>query len=295
MYVGKPIALSLVSVSEAEDDAPLFNPATTYALGDFVIDAGVVYVSSIDGNLGFQPSEEVQELEGARWITVGATNIRRFLDGIRSSRTTGDTPLVLEVEAVDGFNSIGLLGLEATRTTVEVISGSTVLETREVLAGPVPVDNYWDLRNTVFNPILRRKVLQGMAGFAGARIRVTLEGPAPALGLLLACRAVKFGDTLFAPTTRIRRKTFATYSTSFGITKATRRPTAHDTTYTVRCAQAGFHGIDLIMDEIDGLEVLTWATENRPELINYGYLSLDEMPVEIPKDYVFQAVNAGVI
>lgn len=296
MYIVRSIPLTPTSASEAEDDAPVWDALTEFDLGDFTIESGVLYVSSIDGNLGYPPSDEVQELEGARWIRVGATNVRRFLDGIRSSETTGDSPLVLEVEAGKNFNAICLFGLQALETKIEVISGAQVMDTRWVRSGPVPVDNYWDLRNTEFYPVQRRHVISNIAGFSGATIRLTLTGPNPTLGLLIVGKSVRVGDTRFDARTRIRRKTFTTITNStFGEAEATKRATAHDTSYLVVIEQAGFHGIDLLLDEIDGTKVVTYATADRPELINYGFVMVPELPVEVPKHYEFELVNQGVI
>jgi hypothetical protein len=111
MNIIKPVEYLLTSVSEAEDDAAVWDAATTYGFGNPVMQNGLVYVSAIDGNIGLDPALEEQDLTGVRWVLRGATNIRKFMDASLSTQTVGDGPLVIEVTASERFTALALFGL----------------------------------------------------------------------------------------------------------------------------------------------------------------------------------------
>lgn len=296
MHIIRPVGLELLSASEPEDDAPEWSVATTYNQGDQVIRGGNLYVSSINGNVGIDPALEVQELEGVRWVFIAATNIRRFLDGRPSTKTEGTSPLVLEVTASAHFSAVALIGLSGSETTVEVLSGGTVTDSRVIKSGFEIVDNWWDWLNTTFYSVSRRKVLSGLAGFSGATIRVTITGDSPALGLLVAGRSVKIGKTLMNDHTKVRRRTFTTIETNaFGITEATKRAVARDVTYSIDSERQGFSGVERILDDVDGVPVVTFAAANGfDELINYGFILNSEIPSNLPHNFLFQINTQGV-
>ena len=161
MYIIKPVPFSLLSVSEPENDAPVWSIGTTYPLGGTVIRNGAVFVSSIAGNLGLDPDNEPQELVGARWLRKSVTNIRKFFDGKLSTKTVGTSPLVIEVTLNANFNSVALLELTSSETLVEMIFGGVTTVLGTIVSGAEPVNNWWKWLNTTFFSSSHRVVLPG--------------------------------------------------------------------------------------------------------------------------------------
>lgn len=295
MHIIKPVSLLLVSASEAEDDAPDWSVGTTYAIGDSVIRNGKIYVSSIDSNLGFYPENEVQELEGARWILVGATNIRRWIDGSISEGTTGTSPLVLEAEAGAGFNTIALFELSASYAKVEVYDGTSWRTVGEIYSGALPVNNWWDWRHSEFYPETRRSVIEGAGGLAGHKIRLTIEGGAPEIGEVVGGRVVTVGDTLFSASTATSRRTLTDINQNiFGNTTVTKRAIIRDVSYRVHAKRAGFAAVERFLDSVDGIPVAAFADQNYPSLIGFGFIIDYDLPAELPDDIFFEIILQGV-
>lgn len=295
MKIIKPVGLTLLNASESENDAAEWDSSVVYPFGVSVIRAGSVYVTSIEGNVGLDPLNEVQELEGARWILKGVTNIRRFLDGRLATKTEGVSPLVLEVRAAEQFNAAALFGIVGTRVTVEVNHGSGWVFARSILSGPEPVGSWFDWLHSTFSRSTRRAVVPEVSGFAGSRLRITIEGPSPSLGLLVVGRRVAVGVTRFVPATKVRRRTFTDIETDkFGVSEATKRVVARNVTYSVVAARDGFSAIERFLDDVDGVQVVSYAHEAAPEFTNFGFILDYEIPAELPEHFVIEFTVQGV-
>jgi hypothetical protein len=295
MNIIKPVEYLLTSVSEAEDDAAVWDAATTYAFGNAVMQDGLVYVSSIDGNIGLDPSLEEQNLTGVRWVLRGATNIRKFMDASLSTQTVGDGPLIIEVTASERFTALALFGLETSETTVEIITGVTTTTAATIVTGAEPANNWWDWLNTVFYASTDRLVLTGLSGFAGSTIRLTINGGSPALGSLVVGRVISIGTSIMDGATKLRRRTFTKIDTNdFGDVTVTRRAIARDVTYAIVADRAGFGAKAQFLDSVDGLRVVTFAAAGWEQFINYGFITDWELPANMPNHFMFEITTQGV-
>lgn len=296
MYIIKPVDFTLSSITEPEDDAPLWASGTTYNIGDQVIRDHNVYASTINSNTGNDPALELQELEGARWLLVGATNIYRFFDKTLSTKTAGTSPLVIEVEAGASFNSLALFNLDCSTCKIEVITGTTTTLVATLNIGAEPVNNWWDWLNTVFFKNARRFIVDTAAGFSGSTVRLTIDGPSPALGELVIGRQIKLGDTEMNQSTSVRRKTFTSIDTNaFGITTAKKRAIARDVVYRIQTERFGFEAKERFLDDVDGLRVVTFALPSEwPQFINYGFITDYEIPASMPEHFIFEITTQGV-
>lgn len=296
MHIIKPGNLSLISISEPENDAPAWVSGTTYDIGSYVIRDHVVYVSSIDGNQGYDPAHEVQELEGARWIKVGATNTHRFFEGSLSTKTTGTSPLVIEVSVDASFNAIALFDLDCSQCIIEIITGGASKTVATINTGAEPVKNWWQWLNTVFYRNSRRFIVSGASGYATSTIRLTIIGVAPALGELIVGRRIEIGKTILKGSTSVKRRTFTTISTNdFGLTTAKKRAIARDVTYAVHAKRSGFELKERFLDDVDGIPVVTFARADAwAQFINYGFITDYEIPADLPQDFLFEITTQGV-
>jgi hypothetical protein len=296
MYVIKPTTLTLSTVSEAENDAPLWASQTTYQTGASVIKNSVVYVSTISGNKGLDPELEVQELEGVRWLRKSVTNIYKFLDGSPSTSTVGVSPLVIEVTPEETYSAIALLNLRGSIIKVESITGGIVKLMAITKSGPELVDNWFSWLSSSFHRRTDRVIFADVSGFAGSTIRITIEGPNPALGEMVVGRKVKIGNTKLDPSSIMRRRTFTNIVTNdFGDVFVTKRAIARDVTYSVIADREGFDARADFLDSVDGVRVVTYAeAEGWDQLINRGFITDWSLPVDLPNNFSFEITTQGV-
>ena len=296
MHVIKPVKLSLVSISEPENDAPVWVSGTPYDIGAKVIRGHALYVSSITGNQGYDPDLEIQSLEGARWIKAGATNIHRFHEGTLSTQTTGASPLIIEVGVSASFNTLALFNLECSRCTIEIITGGIARTVATINLGAEPVGNWWEWLRTAFYKNARRLIVPNASGHATATIRLTMIGDAPALGELVVGRRVEIGKTLLKGSTSVKRRTFTTITTNdFGVTTVKKRAIARDATYSVHAKRAGFEVKERFLDDVDGVPVVTFArADDWAQFINYGFITDYEIPADLPEDFLLEITTQGV-
>ena len=147
---------SLVSTSVSEDDHPVYDEATTYAVGDRVIvKTGYhkIYQSLESNNLNqFPPTSPLS------WVEVGSTNAWAMFDESTSTRTVSSTAITFKIFG-DRFNSVSFLGLKAT--SVRIVAESAG-------AGGVYYDESFTLKDSgivlnwyqyFFSPIIRKTEL----------------------------------------------------------------------------------------------------------------------------------------
>lgn len=296
MFVIKPVSFALSSISELENDAPVWTAGATYNTADEVIRNGNIFVSTQDGNSGNDPDLENQDLTGARWLLRSRTNIRKFYDGGLTTATVGTTPLVIEVIPGQTFDSIALLNLKGTQTTVEVITGGTPTTIGTVTSDVEPVSDWWQWLNTIFAPNRSRVIFTDISGLGGSTVRLTIEGTTPQIGELVIGRVAKIGDTRLDAATKMRRRTFTSINTNdFGETTVTKRAIARDVTYSIVTTRDGFNTKAQFLDSIDGEKVVTYAVETGWEqFTNYGFITDWELPADVPNHFLFEITVQGV-
>lgn len=296
MNIIRPVEVSLVSISGAIDADPVWGAATTYSTGSRVRRHGKIYVSSIDGNLGKDPALELQDKEGARWIFVAVQNTTAFMDGSQNAKTVGTGPLVIEVQASDVFNSIALLDLECSECKVEVITGGAARTVATIKTGAQPVHNWWDWLHSVFYKNNRRHIVSNAAGLGGSKVRLTISGTSVWLGELVIGQDVNIGKTQMDSATKVARRTFTAIKTNdFGTTTVQKRAVARDVTYLVHAKRDGFEAKERLLDDVDGIRVVTYAVnDDWAQLINVGYVTDYVLPAEFPDDFSFSITTQGV-
>lgn len=295
MHVIRPVGLSIASTTAVDANAT-WAPGTTYPLGAKVSRLGSTYISSINGNAGLPPEDEVQELEGARWIYVSATNTQALIDGSPSVHTSGASPLVVEIDVDGPFDSVALFQLDCSSCLIESVDGSGVVTSSETITnGAEPVRDWLAWLNTTFYRNTRRHIVY-VSGFATHKVRLTIDGPAPSIGEVVIGRAKRIGSTQMDRSTRVDRRTFTKIVTNdFGITTVQKRAIARDATYQVHAKRKGFEHIERLLDDLDGIRVVTFAVEDDwPQLINIGFITDYSLPAELPDDFLFSVTTQGV-
>ena len=195
----------LIDSNISEPDGSLTPPEeeystlTTYDLGDEVISSTTHrrYESLQAANLN-NPLPDLPAVSTAWWLDIGPTNKWAMFDLYRNTKTSGTSPLIVEVSIVSRINSVALLGLEATSALVELLdagSPTVVLYTHtEDLTNPTIVDWYAYAENTFqTKPAF---VLFDLPPYLNAILRVTITNT----GGDAACGALAIGSYQFIGT-----------------------------------------------------------------------------------------------
>ncbi len=217
MKVVKPVAITeanLVSSSVLENDAPVYNPATNYAVGNRVIYDHKVYESVQTPNTGHQPGTDA-----LYWADVGPTNRWAMFDTEISSQTLANDAItaVIKPGYVTGVALFGLAGSNVSVQVQDGAGGTVVYSKEKSLDGSIVEDWY----AYFFEPIdqLEEVVLSDLPPYSNAHITVSITGGAVKCGILAAGNVYELGGTERGASAGIidysRKDTDATGKTTF--------------------------------------------------------------------------------
>ena len=98
-----------------ENDAPVWDEVTSWAVDDEVIRNHVIYKSLIDSNVGSDPALD----DGTNWFEGRATNRWKVFDGYLQDQAEQADSMAWQIEVDTFINGVALVGLEAA--TVRVV------------------------------------------------------------------------------------------------------------------------------------------------------------------------------
>jgi hypothetical protein len=123
MKIIRPLAITdamLVYSNIVENDCPVYNAATTYAIGARVMVVGVnihkIYTSLQAGNLGHPPATSP-----TFWVEEGATNRWKMFDASITSQASNADSIVITLETTGIANGIALLNIDCTVIRVTAV------------------------------------------------------------------------------------------------------------------------------------------------------------------------------
>jgi hypothetical protein len=225
----------LVSSSVAEPDTGefVYNPATTYAADVRVISTSLhrTFESAAPGNVGHPLTDP------AWWIDVGPTRRWAMFDLLRSTGTTGASPMVLEIEPGRRVDSIGLVNIDANSIEITVGSGGDVVYTYTEDLTTRVVASWYDYFFSQFTS-KTAIVLFDLPPYPNMTVTVTLtrEGGDVSCGALLVNRSIYLGETQYDAESdalnfsKIERNDFGDFSESLLIPRRT-VPTTRQTVW----------------------------------------------------------------
>jgi hypothetical protein len=129
MQLIRPISITQANLTSniAIDDAPEYNVAVTYALGDKVIDTTSVdatyhvYESLIAANLGHALTDQ------SIWLDLGSINRLAMFDQVVGTTTDAASLIDVSIDATTVANGLALFNLNAAQVEVTVTNASGTL------------------------------------------------------------------------------------------------------------------------------------------------------------------------
>ena len=177
MDVIRPVKLTdamLISSNVPETDYPVYNSGTTYADGAIVmVTTGEhrIYESLQAANTGHTPIDNP-----LWWLDLGPTNRWAMFDSVVNTQTSnpGNISFVLQP---GGINSLGLMELEGSSVTVELVDVGTsqiVYSRTENLQ----IQNAYNFYTHVFEPFAYKKhlIFTDIPTYATGMLQITITG-----------------------------------------------------------------------------------------------------------------------
>jgi len=292
-----PHADITTTVTETGTTASAWSDATTYAAGDEAIRNNRIYVSAVDSNLDNDPATDDQTNLAAKWILKAFTIPFRCFDGTLSSKTTDDGPVTITIANASGQNGLLVFGMVGTSLTItgddasdpatEVYSKSITLSAREV-------NNWYQWFFDPFGEAVSRVAVTDIPDNV-ATLELVFAGATVEIGEIILGRVRQIGSTLHDGTvSKVISLTRVDFN-AYGEPTVVPAPTRVETTYKVHITKDRMQAAYDLLAKLSGQVVGAIGSPNRQTTIQTGFLSLDEIPEDLPNDYITTLTLRGVI
>ena len=292
-----PFADITTSVTATGTTGAAWLVGTTYAAGAEVIRENRIFVSAIDGNVGIDPLTVNQNLVSAPWIFKAFTIPFRCFDGAISSRTVDDGPVTITLDNVQGQNSIMLFGVFGDTLTITgedaALTPATVY-TKTITLSAREVNDWFDWFFLEFGESKSRLAFTDVPSNV-VKLTFAFTGAHVEIGELVVGRAREIGRTLHQGTTnRVISLTRVDFN-AYGEPTVIPAPTRVETNYAVHITKERMQAAYDLLAGLSGEVVGAIGSPDRQTTIQLGFLSIEEIPEDLPNDYIATLTLRGVI
>jgi hypothetical protein len=192
----------LTASNVPENDAPEWDMATTYALGNRVMYEHRIYESLANMNTGNQP-----DLFPLQWLNTGATNRYRMFDGVIGAGTSNPMTVDVSVKTGQVINAVSLFGLSGSRLDVTLTDQfeGLVYERTMPLQDNSLITNWYAY---FFEPVVARHdvTLLDLPSYGSATLRVVVDAgeQTAVVGEMVIGRSQTLGVSLFGTSVGIQ-------------------------------------------------------------------------------------------
>ncbi|WP_341959166.1 hypothetical protein [Pseudomonas sp. RC10] len=178
----------ITSYNVAPSPNPPWSSTTTYALGALVVVGQYDYESLAAGNVGNNPATE----GGVKWLNLGPSNKWAMFNKKTGKTwligTSTKNPNTIDITFSPGrtINSVGLVGIVATKVTVQMIVGGETVYSKEMVTSSKTATNWYDY---FYGDFVTRDSLAytDLPAYSGAQIRVLVDntGQTAEVGMMI--------------------------------------------------------------------------------------------------------------
>lgn len=298
MFIGSIKELDLADVTSnlPEDDAPAYNPATTYDINDLVIDDNKVYGCLIDGTVGRKPSDFSSRFQTPQfWALRGPTNAFAAVDGVLSTPTVNPSgDIVFTITDFANIAGVGIFDAFGTTATAEFFNASdTIIETQEINLLGFNLNSYYEW---LFTPPTGGAANHIFSGFPvnSVKVVVTIAGDETRLGeLSIVQTGYKIGNALYGTSIRVASRSVYE-DDEFGIPRYVKRPSRVNATFQIFGEQLLVDTLWGALRALSGDIVVYQAQEGRAVTTGVGIVRDITVPVDFPDGYIFAFEIEGV-
>lgn len=262
---------TLTSSNVTEADYPVWNAATAYSVGQYVIrTTGVhkIFRRLVAGTTATPPENDT-----TNWQDYGATNRWKMFDAVVGSQTTNANSIVVEVTPSAVTNAVALLNVDAQTVRVEMIdpTDGTVYDSTLQMLDNSLVTDWW---HYFFEPIVKRYdvVFLNLPSYSTANIRITISNT----GFTVACGVAVLGlvQTLGTTTTgaTVGIKDYSRKETdAFGNYIIVPRAFSKRASFNVKVERNSTDGVQRTLADLRTTPVVYIGSDDFESTIIYGY------------------------
>lgn len=298
MFIGSIKQLDLADVTSnlPEDDAPAYNPATTYDINDLVVFGNAVYGCLIDGTIGRQPDLFSSRFQTPQyWVLRGPTNAFAAVDGVLSTPTvnlSGD--IVFTITGFANIAGVGIFDAFGTTATAEFFNSSDVLiATQEINLLGFSLNSYYEW---LFTPPSSGNTNHIFSDFPvnSVSVVVTIAGDSTRLGeLSIVQTGYQIGNALYGTSIRVASRSIYE-DDEFGIPRYVKRPSRVNATFQIYGDQVLVDTLWGALRALSGDVVVYQAQEGRSVTTGVGIARDITVPIDFPRGYIFSFEIEGV-
>lgn len=293
----------ILYTSVPENDYPVYDPAKTYASGEFCISLVThrIYRSEADGNLNKDPTKIDNQISSngstVWWFDYAPTNRWAMFDDQGNTQTIVASPLIVSLRA-GGFNSSWAGGLDSEYVSIVVQDapgGNVIFEFSSALEASAPGD--WDeYFFSPFRPLtdfLNTNIDQ--YSLAVVTIMFTKSSGNVKCGMWTIGGEQILGRTQYG--VKIKPKTYSFIDTDkFGRTNIERRGSATDMDASAQITLADAAYVGRVLRSLLDVPVVVIGagSEQYGDLRVFGLLS-GEIDYDQPEDCLLTTNTKGVI
>lgn len=272
-------AAQLVSASIPENDAPAYNPATTYPQGAVVMHAHRRFESVVAGNVGIDPTSAAA---AGKWLDLGPTNLFAMFDGEVGTVTVAGQSLTLELTP-GAIDSLAFVETQAERVVVRMVSNGNLVYERTVSfeAGGRAIRDWWAYFTA---PIGRRTnlILDDLPIYSDAVLTITLyHETAVKCGVLIVGNRFRLGATMYRPKISIDDFSKKT-TTDYGSTTVVKRAFRKKMSANIQCGSDEIDELQRKLAEVRALPCLFIGDGKFDALTIYGFYKSFEIDLAYP-------------
>lgn len=298
MFIGsiKDLDLADVTSNLPETEAPAYNNATTYDIGDEVIFAHVIYGCLIDGTVGRRPDLFSSRFQTPQyWQVKGSTNAFAAVDGVLSTLTENPSGnIVFTIENFANIAGVGIFDAFGATATAEFYNASGVLvDTQTINLRGFSLNSYYDWLFTQPSSGNTNHVFRNFP-VSSVSVTVTIEGGSTQLGEVnLIEQGYNIGRALYGTTIRVASRSIYE-DDEFGVPRYVKRPSRVNATFEIFGEQVFIDTLWGQLRSLSGDRVVYEAQEGRSVTTGVGIVRDITVPINFPAGYIFSLETEGV-
>lgn len=253
---GLVITEAMLTSSTVAETEPQWNSLTTYGVGDIVRGSGADVHRLFES---LTPNNQNSPLsDTTKWLDAGPSNRWRMFDLLRSTGSTGPSPMTVVLTPGKRTDAVGLVGLIADKVTISVTAGGNVVYTATQILSTRAITNWYEY---FFSEFSYQQALAkfDLPPFANAIVTFTFEranGDVTVGGVLIGT-SVFIGVTQHEAESDVEN--FSRIDrTDFGTAILVPRRSVPRTNQTVWCTKAEVNKVIAVRDALNAVPAL-WS------------------------------------
>jgi hypothetical protein len=298
MFIGTIKALDLADVTSnlPENEAPAYNPATTYNIADEVIFNHAVYGCLINGTVGRQPDLFSSRFQTPQyWQIKGPTNAFAAVDGVLATPTINNAgDIVITIEGFANIAGVGIFDAFGAAATAEFFdSTNAIVQTQTINLSGFNLNSYYEWLFTQptsgnTNFIFRNFPVNSV------KVRVTISGDSTQLGEVSIVEVgYNIGRALYGSNVRVASRSIYE-DDEFGIPRYVKRPSRVNATFEIFGTREFTETLWGRLRLISGDRAIYEAQTGRTITTGAGIVRDITVPIAFPGGYMFSVEFEGV-